>query len=30
LPYGDGDHIAREARTPYTQRFWTKIQRLTP
>jgi hypothetical protein len=30
LPYGDGDHITRDARLPYTQRFWPKIQRLTP
>jgi hypothetical protein len=30
LSYGDGDHITRDARLPYTQRFWSKIQRLTP
>ena len=30
LPYADGDHIAREARTAYTDRFWTRVQRLQP
>lgn len=28
LPYADGDHIARDARVPYTDRFWDKVQRL--
>ncbi|ODS52305.1 MAG: hypothetical protein ABS36_17045 [Acidobacteria bacterium SCN 69-37] len=26
LPYADGDHVAREARAPYTRRFWQKLQ----
>ncbi len=26
LPYADGDHVAREARVPYTRRFWQKLQ----
>jgi hypothetical protein len=30
LPYADGDHIAREARVPYTDRFWARVSRLTP
>lgn len=28
LPYGDGDHISRDARVPYTDRFWPKLQAL--
>jgi hypothetical protein len=30
LPYADGDHVAREARLPYTDHFWTRLERLTP
>jgi hypothetical protein len=28
LPYADGDHIDRDARVPYTDRFWPRLQRL--
>jgi hypothetical protein len=28
LPYGDGDHISRDARVPYTDRFWPKLRAL--
>jgi hypothetical protein len=28
LPYGDGDHVAAEARIPYTERFWVRLQGL--
>jgi hypothetical protein len=28
LDYADGDHISRDARGPYTTRFWSKIQDL--
>lgn len=28
LPYADGDHISRDARIPYTDRFWPKLQTL--
>lgn len=30
LPYADGDHVAREARAPYTRRFWEKLRALEP
>ncbi|MEO7189800.1 MAG: hypothetical protein ABI051_01940 [Vicinamibacterales bacterium] len=30
LPYADGDHIAREARRPYTERFWARVSSLKP
>lgn len=30
LPYADGDHVAREARAPYTRRLWQKLQALEP
>jgi len=26
LPYDDGDHVAREARVPYTDFFWQRLQ----
>jgi hypothetical protein len=29
MPYGDGDHISRDARVPYTDRFWPKLRALT-
>lgn len=28
LPYADGDHISRDARVPYTDRFWPKLEAL--
>jgi hypothetical protein len=28
LPYADGDHISRDARVPYTDRFWPRLQQL--
>ena len=28
LPYADGDHIAREALVPYTDRFWARLSKL--
>jgi hypothetical protein len=28
LPYEDGDHVAAEARIPYTDRFWEKLKSL--
>lgn len=28
LPYADGDHISRDARVPYTDRFWPKLRAL--
>jgi hypothetical protein len=28
LPYEDGDHVAAEARIPYTNRFWERLQDL--
>ena len=28
LPYADGDHVSRDARIPYTDHFWSKLQRL--
>lgn len=30
LPYADGDHVAREAREPYTRRLWDKLRILEP
>lgn len=30
LPYSDGDHVAREAREPYTRRFWEKLRAFEP
>lgn len=26
LPYADGDHVSRDARAPYTTRFWAKVR----
>jgi hypothetical protein len=28
LEYADGDHVSRDARDPYTRRFWAKVQGL--
>lgn len=28
LPYVDGDHVSRDARVPYTDHFWAKLQAL--
>jgi hypothetical protein len=28
LPYADGDHVSRDARVPYTERFWPKLRAL--
>ena len=28
IPYGDGDHIERDARVAYTDRFWPRLSRL--
>jgi hypothetical protein len=28
LPYADGDHVSRDARIPYTDHFWSVLQRL--
>jgi hypothetical protein len=30
LPYSDGDHVARDAREPYTRRLWEKLQAHEP
>lgn len=30
LPYADGDHVAREARAPYTRHLWQRLQALEP
>jgi hypothetical protein len=30
LPYADGDHVTRDARLPYTDRFWARVAALTP
>jgi hypothetical protein len=30
LPYADGDHVSRDARDPYTRKFWTKIEGPKP
>jgi hypothetical protein len=30
LPYADGDHVAREAREPYTRHLWQRLQALEP
>jgi len=30
LPYSDGDHVAREAREPYTRRLWEKLRAYEP
>jgi hypothetical protein len=30
LPYADGDHVAREAREPYSRRLWEKLQTIEP
>jgi hypothetical protein len=30
LPYADGDHVAREARAPYTRRLWEKLRAYEP
>ena len=30
LPYEDGDHVAREARGPYTDAFWARVASTKP